>query len=128
MIIITCSRATKHAIKIFLLWYKSYFHPLFKINLSIHRRNPPEVFLRKGVLKICNKFTGEQTCQSATSINLVASEFKEIWETFHIALCNLTPLIRNEINLFTIIRSFIRKEEDTSDLQSAWWKTILNIY
>ena len=78
MIIITCSRATKHMIKIFLLSYKSYFHRLFKINLSIHRSNPPEVFLRKGVLKICNKFTGEQTCQSTTSINLVTSEFKEI--------------------------------------------------
>ena len=26
----------------------------------------PEVFLRKGVLKICNKFTGEQQCRSVT--------------------------------------------------------------
>ena len=26
------------------------------------RSNPPEVFLGKGVLKICSKFTGEQPC------------------------------------------------------------------
>ena len=30
-----------------------------------------EVFLGKGVLKICSKFTGEQPCQSATSIKLL---------------------------------------------------------
>ena len=127
MIIITCSNATKHVIKIFLLWSKSYFLPLFKINLSIHRSSPPEVFLGKGVLKICSKFTGEKTCRSAISIKLAASEFKEIWETFHIALRNLAPLICNEINLFTIliIKSFIRKKEDSFDLQTAWWKIIL---
>ena len=31
---------------------------------SINRSTPSEVFLRKGVLKICSKFTGEQLCQS----------------------------------------------------------------
>ena len=110
---ITCSKATKHVIKIFLLWSKSYFLPLFKINLSIHRSSPPEVFLGKGVLKICSKFTGEKTCRSAISIKLAASEFKEIWETFHIALRNLTPLIRNEISLFynLIIKSFIERKK-----------------
>ena len=103
MIIITCSKATKHVIKIFLLWSKSYFLPLFKINFSIHRSSLPGVFLGKGVLKICSKFTGEQTWGSAISIKLAASDYKEIWETFHIALRNLTPLIRNEIDLFTIL-------------------------
>ena len=124
MIIITCSKATKHVIKIFLLWSKSYSLPLFKINFSIHRSSPPGVFLGKGVLKICSKFTGEQTCRNAISVKLAASDFKEIWGTFHIALRNLTPLIRNEIDLFTIliIKSFIRKKQDTFDLQTAWWK------
>ena len=127
MIIITCSKTTKHVIKIFLLWTKSYFLPLFKINLSIHRSSPPHVLLEKDVLKICSKFTGEQKCRSAMSVKLAASEFKEIWETFHIALRNLTPLIGNEINLFTIliIKPLIRKKKDTFDLQTAWWKIIL---
>ena len=31
----------------------------------------PEVFLRKGVLKICNKFTGEHPCRSVISIKLL---------------------------------------------------------
>ena len=32
------------------------------------RSGPLEVFLGKGVLKICSKFTGEYSCQSAISI------------------------------------------------------------
>ena len=34
------------------------------------RSSRPEVFLVKGVLKICRKFTGEDPCQSAISIKL----------------------------------------------------------
>ena len=30
----------------------------------INRRSPPEVLLRKGVLKRCSKFTGEHPCVS----------------------------------------------------------------
>ena len=35
------------------------------------RNSPPEVFLEKGVLKICSKFTGEDPCQSVISIKLL---------------------------------------------------------
>ena len=31
------------------------------------RSSRPEVFLRKGILKICNKFTGEHPCRSMIS-------------------------------------------------------------
>ena len=36
------------------------------------RSNHPEVFLVKGVLKICSKFTGEHPCRSLISIKLNA--------------------------------------------------------
>ena len=36
--------------------------------LGTFRSSPSEVFLEKGVLKICSKFTGEHTCRSAISI------------------------------------------------------------
>ena len=39
-----------------------------KINLQISSR--PKVFLRKGVLRICSKFTGEHPCQIAIPIKL----------------------------------------------------------
>ena len=35
---------------------------------AVFRSSHPEVFLWKGVLKICSKFTGEHPCQSAISI------------------------------------------------------------
>ena len=35
------------------------------------RNSRPELFLEKGVLKICNKFTGEHPCESAISIKLL---------------------------------------------------------
>ena len=37
---------------------------------SRYRRRRPEVFLIKGVLKICSKFTGEHPCRSVISIKL----------------------------------------------------------
>ena len=36
----------------------------------LYRTSRPEVFLRKGVLKICCKFTGEYPCRSTISIKL----------------------------------------------------------
>ena len=35
------------------------------------RSSPPAVFLRKGALKICSKFTGEHPCWSVISIKLL---------------------------------------------------------
>ena len=35
------------------------------------RSSPPEVFLGKGVLKICSRFTGEHPCRSVVSIKLL---------------------------------------------------------
>ena len=44
---------------------------------SSFRSSRRELFLEKGVLKICSKFTGEYPCRSATSIKLL-SNFIEI--------------------------------------------------
>ena len=38
----------------------------------VHKQ-PSRVFLGKGVLKICSKFTGEHPCQSVVSIKLLCS-------------------------------------------------------
>ena len=45
---------------------------LFAENLvdDKYRSSHPEVFLRKGVPKICSKFTGEHPCRSVISIKL----------------------------------------------------------
>ena len=44
---------------------------------AVFRSSPPEVFLEKGVLKICSKFTGEHPCQTVISLKL-QSNFNEI--------------------------------------------------
>ena len=41
------------------------------VMFNLIRSTHSEVFLRKGVLKICSKFTGEHQCRSATSIKLL---------------------------------------------------------
>ena len=38
---------------------------------AMDRSSPPELFLGKGVLKICSKFTGEHPCRSAISVKLL---------------------------------------------------------
>ena len=40
---------------------------------NIYRSSRPEVFLRKGVLKICSTFTGEHPCRSVISIKLLCT-------------------------------------------------------
>ena len=49
----------------------------FREDYRKFRSSPGEVFLAKGALKICSKFTGEHPCQSVTSIKS-QSNFIEI--------------------------------------------------
>ena len=43
------------------------------LSLATLRSNHPEVFLGKGLLKICSKFTGEHPCRIAISIKLLCN-------------------------------------------------------
>ena len=43
--------------------------------MIIYGSSRPEVFLGKGVLKICSKFTGEHPCRSTISITLQSHSF-----------------------------------------------------
>ena len=45
--------------------------------IAIYRSSPPQMFFRKDVLKICNKFTGEHLCLSviSTELTLLKSHF-----------------------------------------------------
>ena len=54
------------------------------IHTMMTRHSLPDVFLGKGVLKICSKFTGKHPCQSAISINLQSNVFFSLWVFFHV--------------------------------------------
>ena len=57
------------------------------------RSSRPEVFLRKGILKICIKVTGEHPCRIAISIKL-QSNFIEIALRYACSPVNLLQLFR----------------------------------
>ena len=54
-----------------------------EIRCSNFRSSHPDVFLVKGVLKICSKFTSEHPCRSAISIKLQSNLNFPVW-TFSI--------------------------------------------
>ena len=48
------------------LWYSKY------------RSSHPGVFLGKGALKTCSKFTGEHPCENVISIKLLKCDFNKV--------------------------------------------------
>ena len=58
-----------------------------------YRSSHPEVFLGKGVLKICGKFTGEHPCRIVISIKLLCN-FIEIELQHGCSPINLLPILR----------------------------------
>ena len=61
--------------------------------MECFRSSAPYLFLRKGVLKICHKFTGEHRCLSAISIKL-QSNFIEITLRHECSPVNLLHIFR----------------------------------
>ena len=81
-------------ILLFLSWFL-----LIKIKSWRNRSSHPEMFLGKGVPKICSKLTGELPCRSAISIKLLCN-FIEITLRYGCSLVNFlhifrTPFTRN---------------------------------
>ena len=66
---------------------------LAKFESQSNRSSHPEVFLEKGVLKICTKFTGEYPCRSVISIKL-QSNFIEITLRHGCSPVNLVHIFR----------------------------------
>ena len=66
---------------------------------TAYRSSCLEVFLRKGVLKICSKFTGEHPCRSTTSIKLQSNHIEiTLWHgcsTVNLLHIFRTPLSKN---------------------------------
>ena len=61
--------------------------------ITVFRSSHPEVFWRKGVLKICSKFTGKHPCQSVISIKLLCN-FIEITLRHGCSSVNLLHIFR----------------------------------
>ena len=70
------------------------------------RSSRPEVFLVKGVLKICNKFTGEHPCRSVISIKLLCN-FTEIALRHGCSPVNLLHIFRTSFPKNTSVWLFL---------------------
>ena len=102
----------------------------------LFRSSPSEVFLGKGVLKICSKLTGEHPCRSTTSIKLLCN-FIEVALRHGCSSVNLlhifrTPFLKNTseglllpiIIFFSFFHSFFGKTAEgfsTSVQYVAGW-------
>ena len=66
---------------------------------TLYRGSHPEVFLRKGVRKICGKFTGEHPCRSVISINLqsnfIENAFRHGCSPVNLQHIFRTPFLKN---------------------------------
>ena len=110
--------------------YKSQFKILEKSKyvtpVQIFRSSHQEMFLRKGVLKIRSKFTGEHPCRSAISIKL-QSNFIEIALQHGCSPVNLlsisrTPFSKNTsegllLNIWSLFRYYRWSSNEW------WWIT-----
>ena len=80
----------------------------FVAGFSRNRNSCPEVFIKKGVLKICSKFTGEHPCRSAISIKL-QSNFIEITFRHRCSPVNLLYIFRSPFPKNTSRRLLLKK-------------------
>ena len=73
---------------------------------GIFRSSPPKVFLRKGVLKICSKFTGEHSCQSVISIKLLCWHIKFMENIKNDLAAIIKLMLQIDTFLFLLHKSF----------------------
>ena len=78
------------------------------------RSSRPEVFLEKGVLKICSKFSGERPCQGTISIKL-QSNFIEIVLQHGCSPVHSLHIYRRPFPKKTSKRLFVNLQSATSD-------------
>ena len=103
--------AVLHAL-LYRLWvFLPYFSPKLKAYFS---GSHPDVFLVKGVLKICSKFTGEHPCRSGISIKL-QSNFIEITIGHGCSAVNLLYIFRTP---------FTKSTSEGLLLRLPWWGSL----
>ena len=117
IITLTGRTVSKTSSSLFLLNFKEILRIVVGQNFclqypsDIQRSSCPEVFLGKGVLKICSKFTGEHTCRSVILIKFQSS-FIEItlrhW-CFPVSLLHIfrTPFLKNSYGWLLLDIPFI---------------------
>ena len=83
-----------HCVNYISYWVRTQQFKKHQFHLVLDRSSHPEVFLGKGVLKICSKFTGEHRCRSVISIKLLCN-FIEIVFQYGCSLANFLHILEH---------------------------------
>ena len=75
-----------------ILWIQNVSNKKIRVFALISGGNHPEMFLGKGVLKICSKFTGKHPCGSAILIKLLRKKIYCIQKKRFVSLKKNTGL------------------------------------
>ena len=86
-----------------------------------NRSSHPEVFLRKGGLKVCSKFKGERACQSAISIKLLCNSIEIALRHGHSPV-NLLHIFRTPFLDNTSGRLLLKKQILLSFKKEGRWE------
>ena len=87
------------------------------------RNSPPKVFLAKGVLKICSKFTGEHPCRSVISVKLLCN-FIETTLRNGCSPVNLLHVVRTPFFYKNTTGGLLLKNIQQSHSSNQYWKFI----
>ena len=95
-----------------------------KISFISNRSSHPDVFLRKGVLKIRKKFTGGHPCRSAISIKLLCN-FVEIALRHGCSPVSLLHIFRTPFlkGALEDLRQFLASERPLQNMKNAFYIT-----
>ena len=113
------------------------------VQQTMYRRSYPGVFLRKSVLKVCSKFTGEHPCRSAISIklhsNFIVIELRCGCSSVNLLLIFRTPFLMNisvqlllnveNTHIQNLVRSLIQRLNQLSVVAcEIKWQILCTIY
>ena len=96
--------------------------------LKISRSSRPKVFLRKRVLKISSKLTGEQTCRSVISIKLFSNFIEMALSSACLFSCKFPSSFQsNFIEMALGMGSFIKRQTRGTSSDNEWQRVVQRV-
>ena len=96
--------------------------------LKISRSSRPKVFLRKRVLKISSKLTGEQPCRSVISIKLFSNFIEMALSSACLFSCKFPSSFQsNFIEMALGMGSFIKRQTRGTSSDNEWQRVVQRV-
>ena len=96
--------------------------------LKISRSSRPKVFLRKRVLKISSKLTGEQPCRSVISVKLFSNFIEMALSSACLFSCKFPSSFQsNFIEMALGMGSFIKRQTRGTSSDNEWQRVVQRV-